>query len=269
MGKLVFIHNDRVLTDSLSIAKEFDKGHKEVLRDIDNQISKLEQAGESEWSQRNFAHTHYIHDQNKQQYRKFLLSEDAFAIVAMSYVTPKAMKMKVKFLNEFKQMKQKLQNKFNLPKSYKEAMLQLIEKEEQKEELETENKMYQQQIAENEPKLSYVDEILKSHDLILTSQIAEDYGMTATALNKLLHKINVQHKMNDQWLLYSKYKGNGYTKSETHPYTRSNGDKAVKLYTKWTQKGRLFLYELLKSQGVCPTMEQMRLMLIENKEGVV
>lgn len=72
--------------------------------------------------------------------------------------------------------------------------------------------------------------------------------------------------MNDQWLLYSKYKGNGYTKSETKEFRKTDGSVGVKLHTKWTQKGRLFLYELLKSKGVLPTMEQMKLQLIENKK---
>ncbi|WP_197260587.1 Rha family transcriptional regulator [Brevibacillus laterosporus] len=110
MNQLVFIQNNQVVTDSLTIAEVFDKRHADVLRDIDGQIEKLDQAGESEWGLRNFAHTQYQHQQNKQWYPKYDLTEDAFALVAMSYVTPEAMKMKVKFLEQFKQMKEQINN---------------------------------------------------------------------------------------------------------------------------------------------------------------
>lgn len=141
-----------------------------------------------------------------------------------------------------------------------------IAEQKEKMQLETKTKMYEQQIADAAPKLTYVDEVLKCQDLMITSQIADDYGMSAIAFNKLLHEHGVQHKMNDQWLLYTKHKGNGYTKSETKEFRKTDGSTGVKLHTKWTQKGRLFLYELLKSKGIHPTMEQMKLELIENKK---
>lgn len=108
-------------------------------------------------------------------------------------------------------------------------------------------------IGELKPKADYCDEILKSKNALLMTQIAKDYGMSAKMLNKTLHEYGVQYKMNGQWLLYSKYQDKGYTKSETifiqeMPY--------AKLQTKWTQKGRLFLYEILKKNKVLPLIEQ-------------
>lgn len=111
MNELVFIENDRVVTDSLTVADVFEKNHDHVMRDIRNQISKLAEAGEGEWGVTKFEETHYQHPQNRQFYAKYLMTEDAFALVAMSYVTPKAMKMKVKFLDEFKRMKEHMQPK--------------------------------------------------------------------------------------------------------------------------------------------------------------
>ncbi|MGG1651346.1 Rha family transcriptional regulator [Paenibacillus sp. NRS-1780] len=108
MTKLVFIENGRAVTDSLIVAEEFHKEHRNVLADIENQIKKLAEAGLEEWGVLNFQQTQYQHPQNKQWYPKFDMTEDAFAIVAMSYVTPEAMKMKVKFLNEFKRMRNEL-----------------------------------------------------------------------------------------------------------------------------------------------------------------
>jgi Rha family phage regulatory protein len=106
--QLVFIANNEPVTDSLTIAQVFNKSHDHVMRDIRNQLEKLHEAGEGSWGITNFGETHYIHLQNGQRYAKFNLTEDAFAIVAMSYVTPEAMKMKVKFLEEFKRMRLQL-----------------------------------------------------------------------------------------------------------------------------------------------------------------
>lgn len=162
-----------------------------------------------------------------------------------------------------------VQTEPKLPSDYKEALLALLEQVEQNEQLEIENKMYQQQVADMQPKVTYVDEVLKCTDLLVTTQIAEDYGMSAIAFNKLLHEHGVQYKLNDQWLLYSKFKGQGYTKSETKEYPKPDGSKGVRLHTKWTQKGRLFLYETLKTKGILPTMEQMKLTLIKGNKKVV
>ena len=110
---LVYIENNVLITDSLLLAHEFDKDHKNVLADIEHQITKLNEAGESQWGVLNFQHTTYQHQQNKQWYPKINLTEDAFAIVAMSYVTAEAMKAKVKFLNQFRQMKNELNSYVN------------------------------------------------------------------------------------------------------------------------------------------------------------
>ncbi|WP_433943509.1 Rha family transcriptional regulator [Paenibacillus sp. SN-8-1] len=114
MSKLVFLENGRAVTDSLTVAEKFGKDHDHVIRDIRQQISKLNEANECEWGVSNFGETQYQHPQNKQWYPKFDLTEEAFAIVAMSYVTPAAMKMKVRFLEEFKRMRQQIQSGIDL-----------------------------------------------------------------------------------------------------------------------------------------------------------
>lgn len=114
----------------------------------------------------------------------------------------------------------------------------------------------EQQIAELKPKADYTDRILQSKSLVNANQIAKDYGMSAQAFNKLLHKLGVQYMQGGQWLLYSKYHKKGYTSSETFEFERSNGTQDVNMRTKWTQKGRLFLYELLKKEEVLPLIEQ-------------
>lgn len=112
---LVFENNGEVVTDSLTVAEMFGKEHKNVNRDIEVQLEKLAEANETEWGVLNFGQTQYQHSQNKQWYKKYLLTEDAFAIVAMSYVTPEAMKMKVEFLREFKRMKEHIEKRMQIP----------------------------------------------------------------------------------------------------------------------------------------------------------
>lgn len=121
--------------------------------------------------------------------------------------------------------------------------------------LETEVKVKDQLIGELKPRADYTDKILKNTGLVTMTQIAKDYGMTGQAMNKLLHELGVQYKQSGQWLLYSKYHGMGYTHSETVDIVRSDGRPDVKMNTKWTQKGRLFLYNLLKENRVVPVIE--------------
>ncbi|MGH0939946.1 ORF6C domain-containing protein [Bacillus mycoides] len=109
VSEFVFMEGSKVVTDSITISQMFGKRHDHVMRDIEIQIEKLIEAGEQQWGITNFGETQYQHPQNKQWYEKYNLTEDAFAIVAMSYITPEAMKMKIKFLNEFKRMKEYIQ----------------------------------------------------------------------------------------------------------------------------------------------------------------
>jgi prophage antirepressor-like protein len=115
-----------------------------------------------------------------------------------------------------------------------------------------------QQITEMMPKASYYDVILNTKDTISVTKIAKDYGKSAVWLNEYLHNKGVQFKQGDIWLLYAKYAGKGYTCTKTHSHPASNGEIHSKIHTYWTQKGRLFLYELLKKDGVLPLIEQER-----------
>lgn len=111
-------------------------------------------------------------------------------------------------------------------------------------------------IGELQPKANYVDTILQSKSLVLTTQIAKDYGMSARRLNQILKEMRIQYKVGGQWVLYSKYQSNGYVHSRTINITRANGESDTAMQTEWTQKGRLFLYEALKKKGYVPVIEQ-------------
>ena len=133
---------------------------------------------------------------------------------------------------------------------------QLKVEREENQKLQMVNQQQEQIIGELQPKANYVDVILDNKGLVTITQIAKDYGMSGSRMNKLLNDYGVQYKQSGQWLLYSKYHNMGYTHSKTIEITRSNGIRDVAMETKWTQKGRLFIYELLKNNGIMPIIER-------------
>lgn len=133
-----------------------------------------------------------------------------------------------------------------------EALQALKVERAEKKRLAEENAIHIQQIAELQPKATYYDMVLQSPDAVLTTVIAKDYGMSARTLNKILRDCHIQYKLGDSWILYQKYAEKGYTTSKT--YALDDGRTAMN--TCWTQKGRLFIYDLLKSNGILPTIER-------------
>ena len=113
-----------------------------------------------------------------------------------------------------------------------------------------------QQISEMKPKASYYDMVLNCKDLVSTSVIAKDYGWSALRMNDYLHDKGVQYKQGKTWLLYQKYAEMGYTNTKTHTYPSNDGAIHTSVHMYWTQVGRLFIYDLLKSDGILPTIER-------------
>lgn len=114
------------------------------------------------------------------------------------------------------------------------------------------NKMLVTELKETQPIISYYNEILQSNETLTITQIAADYGMSGRAMNQLLKRLRVQRKVNNQWVLFSDLVRKGLTRSETKRV--QNGNKTV-VTTRWTQKGRLFLYNTLKKEGIVPLIE--------------
>ncbi|MHA4280020.1 phage antirepressor KilAC domain-containing protein [Bacillus cereus] len=133
---------------------------------------------------------------------------------------------------------------------------QLKQEQQARQIAEQKNLMLTQQIAENASKITYLDQILQSQDTVTVSQVAADYGLSAMKLNKILNDEKVQYKVNNQWLLYSKHQNKGYTKSKTVDVVHTDGSRSVKMNTRWTQKGRLFIHELLTKRGIIPEMDR-------------
>ena len=116
----------------------------------------------------------------------------------------------------------------------------------------------EQQIAEFKPVKDYVDRILSTKSTMTITQIAADYDLSAVKLNKILHEAGLQRKVGNQWILYKQHMTKGYTKSETITFTRSDGRLDCKVNTKWTQKGRLKIHEILTEKGYQPVCMEVR-----------
>ena len=115
----------------------------------------------------------------------------------------------------------------------------------------------EQQISELKPKASYYDVVLNCKDLVSVTEIAKDYGKSGKWLNEKLHELGIQFKQGGKiWLLYQKYAEKGYTSTKTQTYNSNDGEVHTKVHTYWTQKGRLFIYDKLKAEGILPIMEK-------------
>ena len=131
-----------------------------------------------------------------------------------------------------------------------------IEEQREKQQLETTVAVQEQQIAELQPKASYYDVVLNCKDLLSITSIAKDYGKSGVWLNRYLHQNGIQYKQGQNWLLYQKYAEKGYTSTKTQTFPGADGQQHTKVHTYWTQKGRLFIYDLLKTNGLLPLIEQ-------------
>lgn len=198
----------------------------------------------------------HVDEEDKTQNESFTVNGTALMLINESGLYSLILKSKLPNAKKFKRWVtsevlptiRKTGSYTNVPQSFAQALRLAADLEEKKQLLE-------QQIAEYEPKISYLDMILSSTDTVATSQIAADYGMSAIGLNKLLNELGVQHKVSGQWILYRKHMNQGYTKSHTSEIPKADGGVKVVMNTKWTQKGRVFIYNLLTAEGYYPQMD--------------
>ena len=258
---------------SLEIAEVTGKRHDSVLRDIRNLLSRGVDA-------HNFVETSYT-DKSNRQSPCYKLTKKGCLILASGYDAI----LREKIINRWEELETKERaGGFAVPQTFAEALmlaakqqLALEEKEkkiaalnEEQERLlientkqgETINEQGEQiikltsDISQMKPKVDYCDIILQSISTVLITQIAQDYGMSAVAFNKKLAELHIQHKVNNQWILYAPYVSMGYVQSKPVNIPLPDGTTKIRLNTEWTQKGRLFLYEKLKSNNIVPLIEK-------------
>lgn len=239
------------VVSSRAVAEELGKRHTDVIRDLTNVINSENADLRSLIIESNYK----VQGQNR-NYKEYLLTKDGFTIYMFNIQGHNDFKLA--YVNRFNEMEKQLKQpiaSYMIEDPVKRAE-QWIAEQKEKKQLELENNMNKQKLAEYKPKASYLDTILNNKSLVTVGQIAKDYGMSAQSLNKLLHDLKVQYKQSGQWLLYSNIQDKGYTHSSTTEIEHKDGSTSVRMNTKWTQKGRLFIYELLKDKDILPTIEK-------------
>lgn len=234
MDNLVIMKDQQAVTSSLQVAETFNKNHRDVLRAVDD----LKEGVAQNWADLFYEDT-YTHPQNKQQYRIIYMNRDGFTLLAMGFTGKKAMKFKLKYIEAFNKMESHIKTGgFKVPSTMAEALRLAADQ--------------QEQIETMKPKVNYFDQIMASKSLMITTTIAKDYGMSAKAFNDLLKKLKIQYKLGGIWYLYSEYQDNGWVSSSTRMI-----DGKPRIITKWTQKGRIGLYKLLKAHDIVPMIEKL------------
>lgn len=239
---------------SLQIAELTGKQHSHIMRDI---RALLEQGVQES----NFGLSYTIRqlpNGGSKQEPYYQLTKTGCLILASGYNAV----LREKIINRWIELETEAAKQYQVPTSFREALLLAAAQQEQIEEqqklLVAQTEQIRDLNAANEEmriKVSYYDQILESKSTVTTTQIAQDYGMSAKKFNIELRNLKIQRKVGGQWILYAPYNTMGYVHSETFIPECSTTGKVV-MTTKWTQKGRLFLYETLKKKGVLPLIER-------------
>lgn len=221
--------NNEALTTSLLVAERFGKEHKNVLRDIEN-LSCSE-----EFRRLNFEHTPYVHPQNGQTYKMYVMTKDGFTFLVMGYTGETAGKFKEEFINSFNKMEKYIRGlpesipNFNNPAESARAWADEYEKRvlAEKKEIESKNR---------------IDKLIHDSKTYTTSEIAKELGMSsARKLNDILTSKKIQYKLNGTFLLYS-----NYSDSDLVSIKQTTLDNGKIIYDRrWTNKGREFVIQLI------------------------
>lgn len=239
----------KVIT-SLEVAEMIGKDHSNLLKDIRRYT---EQSAEVKIDLGEFFIETTYQDANNQERPCYQVTRKGCEFISNKLTGIKGTEFTAKYINKFHEMKDIINE---IPTGSNLIALAVIEAQKMLEQKDNIIAQQTQVIGELKPKADYTDTILKSTSLVTINQIAKDYGISGQALNAILHTEKVQYKQSDQWLLYAAHQACGYTHSQTINITRSDGSADVKMNTKWTQKGRLFIYNLLKSTGLIPVIER-------------
>ena len=247
--------NRAAAIDSREVAAMVDKQHKNLLRDIQSYIGYLKEDAELNFEPGNFFVESTYMDANGQPRPCYLITKQGCEMVANKLTGKKGVLFTARYVKKFNEMESmQPKNSYMIEDPIARAQAWIEEQREKQKLLDT-TEVQAQLIAEYEPKIGYLDKILQSKGLLTVTQIAADYGLSARELNKVLHEERVQHKVGNQWILYKNHMNNAYTKSNTINIKRNNGELDTQMQTKWTQKGRLFIHELLERRGISALMD--------------
>lgn len=251
----------KFLVDSRDIAEMTEKQHFHLIRNIDSFVEVIKKSTNPVLDSSDFFIEGTYLDSKGEVRRKYDCTRIGCDMIANKMTGEKGVLFTAVYVTKFEMMEKQLKTIDTDTPSYmledpETRALKWIEEQRSRKLLESKNLLLEIQAVEFAPKIAYFDTILKSKATVTTSQIAKDYGLTATELNKVLKDEHVQFKVNDQWLLYKEHDNKGYTQSFTIDITRSDGRPDVKMNTRWTQNGRLFIHDILTNRGIKANIEK-------------
>lgn len=238
MEELVIMQNRQAVTTSLKVAEVFGKQHRHILRDISSLEKDVPNFGQM-----------FLGGNEPDSYgrdrRIYYMNRDGFTLLAMGFTGKKALQFKLKYIEAFNKMESivKKENQFSMPQTFGEA-LQLAADQ-------------QKLIEKNQPKVDYYDEQMRNPGLMTVTEIAKDFGLSATKLNKFLERKHIQYRQGKHWVIYQEYADQGLANYEPFAYEEHSIDgtkQKVHNNLKWTQKGRKFICDLLQEEDVHPVI---------------
>ncbi len=266
MKELIVLNHDGIeVIDSREVAEMVDKRHDHLLRDIDKYVEIMSKStapklGGSESTKNltapkiepsEFFVSSIYKDSTGRKRPCYLLTKKGCDMVANKMIGEKGVLFTAAYVTAFEKMRKQIQEDIiaRIPKDYPSALRALADAEEQK-------VLLQAKIKEDEPKVRYYDIVLACKNVVPITVIAKDYGWSPYKMNRYLNERRVQYKRGDTWVLYQKYADRGYTGTQTHTYEDREGMPHARISTQWTQAGRLFIYDLLKADGIVPLVER-------------
>lgn len=240
----VKIINDKQVIDSRDVAEMIGKQHKHLMRDIRSYIKVLSTSPKLD-SLNFFVESSYK-DGKGEERPCYLLTKQGCEMVANKLTGEKGILFTAKYVTLFNQYEaehKQLQPQFTIPQTFGEA-LQLAADQ-------------QKLIEKQKPKVKYYDEQMRNPGLMTVTEIAKDFGLSATKLNQFLARKHIQYKQGKHWALYQDFAGQGLAQYEVFAYekhTVEGSRQKVHNNLKWTQKGRKFIYDLLSIEGIHPTI---------------
>lgn len=227
---------------SMEIAELTGKKHAHVMRDI--RVLLEQGVAES-----NFGLGSYS-DANGQERPCYNLTKKGCLILASGYDA----KLREKIIDRWEELELEKRSGYQVPSSFKEALLlaahqqELIEEQQKQIEQKQETiELQEAEIQQAAPKVSYYDNTLQSVNTMTTTQIAKEVGMDANKLNKKLRELGILFKQSGQWLLKQPYAAWKLHKTRTQNYTRSDGSTGTSVYTVWTERVRRFIVALYEN----------------------
>lgn len=250
--KLVDIYKEQVVTTSLSVAKNFDKEHKHVLRDIREIISKNEKMKKCFYEG--------VYTINNRSYKKYYMNRDGFTILVMGFSGKKAFDFKVEYIEAFNQMEKQLKELLKPSYMIEDSVARAerwIAEEKQRRELLVQTEEQSAKIIEMQPTVDYAEKILKAEHGLSVSDICNDYPLKAPELNTILEEEGFQYsrtrKGQKRWYLTAKLKDRTDIAKTVKGFNHSTGYYYENLV--WFEAGRKMIYEVLKKRGIHPNKE--------------